>query len=774
MTLANLVAVSRLTDALSRATTLDDVYEASLDALEHSLGVGRASVLLFDEKGVMSFVAARGISDGYKRAVNGHTPWTSESRNAEPICIADWSEEPSLAKYADVFGSENIRALGFFPLNYRDVVIGKFMLYYAERHEFTNAEVDLARTIAGQIAFGVARIRAEEELERERKRLEDIIANVPGIVWETVATPGANPRTTFISEQIEALFGYEAGAWLADPHLRSAALAARHTIDDRTQHCRIRRPDGRSVWVEVRSSSKDEGGKVVTRGVTMDITARKEQEQRREFLNEASDVLGSSLDYETIDRVVALIAAHLDAWCAIDIADHGEMRRLAAAGGAAPNGEQIEVPLRGGSELVGMLSIAAHAPQRRFTADDRAFITDLGRRIGYAVENALLYREAQDANRAKDEFLATLSHELRTPMTATLGWATMLRHHNLPDDTKGMAVETIERSTRAQAKLIDDILDVSRIVTGKFELNVGTADLPALVRNAIEAIQPSLDQKELQLELSVDSGIEPIQGDPARLQQVMWNLVSNAVKFTGRGGSISVALEKPDEAALRVTVTDTGAGIPAAFLPYVFERFRQIDSSTTRSHGGLGLGLAIVKSIVEMHGGSVAVQSAGEGKGATFTIVLPNRAPEMETRAAERTQHAQALDGVTVLLVEDDADTREMLSLTLRHHGANVHAAPSVPVALQIAREVTPHVVLSDIGMPGDDGYSLMMKIRSGAIEQLRDVPAIALTAYAREDDRQRALSSGFGYHLAKPVDPMLVVQTIAEAARGERPSRPQ
>jgi len=777
MTLANLVAVSRLTDALSRATTLDDVYQAALDALDHSLKVSRSSILLFDESGVMSFVASRGISDAYRRAVNGHTPWRPDSRDAEPICVADFTLDPSLAKYAEVFRSENIRALAFFPLNYRDFVIGKFMLYYAEPHEFTTAEVDLARTIAGQIAFGVARIRAEQELERERRRLADIMANLPGIAWETIGRPGVDQRTTFISEQIENLFGYGVAEWF-DPEFGSKVIVRRDvidermTVDERTFHYRIRRPDGRHVWTEVRFSAKPEGGTVVTRGVTMDITARKELEVRRDLLNEASDILGSSLDYQSIERVAALITERLHVWCAIDITEHGETRRLATTGTAPTACDSIEVPLRGGAEVVGMLTIATRDPQRQLTADERDFAAELGRRIGYAVENALLYREAQDANRAKDEFLATLSHELRTPMTSTLGWATMLRHHEMPADTTSMALETIERSTRAQAKLIDDILDVSRIVTGKFELNIGTADMPVLIGNAIEAMRPSINAKQLQLELSIDKTVGPMRGDPARLQQVIWNLMSNAVKFTGRGGVIGIDVTKQGDNSLRITVSDDGAGIPPAFLPYVFDRFRQSDSTTTRSHGCLGLGLAIVKSIVELHGGSVSAQSEGDGKGAAFTISLPYVAADQPATSSEAQPLAQALRGVTVLLVEDDDDTRALLTTTLRRHGANVHAAPTVPVALQIAQEITPHVVLSDIGMPGDDGYSLMMKIRSSAIDRLRNVPAIALTAYARAQDRERALSSGFEYHMAKPVDPLAVVRLVAEAAE-QRSGRP-
>jgi PAS domain S-box-containing protein len=762
MTVANLLAVSRLTDALSRAETLDDIYAASLDALHESLGVSRAAVLLFDEHGVMSFVAWRAISDQYRRAVNGHSPWRPDTADAEPITVADISRDRSLDRFAPVFESEHIRALAFFPLNYRGRVIGKFMLYYDERHDFTSAEVDLARTIAGQIAFGVARIRAEQALEGERRRLSDIISNVPGVVWETTGE-----RLTFMSEQIEELLGYRTEE-LENPDFWDKVVVSREEQASgrpHIRHVRFRTRDGRQIWAEVRSSSKLDGDRVVTRGVTMDITARKELDARNAFLNEISQILGSSLDSaSTLAKVADLIVQDLADWCAIDVIDHEQARRVTAAGNDAASSTPIDVPLRGGGGVVGTLFLARN--EARFSPEEYAFIAELARRIGYAVENALLYREARDANRAKDEFLATLSHELRTPMTATLGWASILRLRDLPPDSQQLAIETIERSTRAQARLIDDILDVSRIVTGKFELNLGAADLRTIVQNAIEVIRPSLDAKGLRLALEMENAVGSIRGDPARLQQVIWNLLSNAVKFTNRGGAITVKVIKLGSEAWKIAVTDTGAGIPARFLPYVFDRFRQYETGSTRSHGGLGLGLAIVKSIVEMHGGSATVRSDGEGKGSTFTIVLPNVTATAQPLRSTDGQSTR-LDGVTVLIVEDDADTRVMLTNALQQYGASVVSAQSVPIALDVAEIIKPHVLVSDIGMPGDDGYTLMKKIRSGQAEQLRDVPSIALTAYTKPEDRDRALSSGFTYHLAKPVDPLLVVRTVEQAARG-------
>ncbi|HKS22976.1 MAG TPA: ATP-binding protein [Thermoanaerobaculia bacterium] len=840
MDIDSLVAVSRLTDSLSRASTLDDVYVAALDTLQSSLRVERASILLFDENDFCGFVAWRGLSDAYRAAVNGHTPWRPDTPHPEPICIADVERDASLAPYCDVFRAEGIRALGFFPLIYRDRVLGKFMTYYAAPHDFDPAEIELARTIAGQIAFGVARIRAEEALGRERERLADLIMSVPGVVWETTGTPGVDQRVTFVSPAIEDLLGYPPEAWLENPRFwdnvivsaepgevqrMSLDLAASGTPAVHTFRMRTR--DGRMIWTEVRVAAKNEGGKLVLRGVTLDITARKAAEARRAFLTKASGVLASSLDYETtLAQLTQLIVADLGDWCTIDIVeDDGELRRLhvehrdpskrAAAEqlmnrgivtGAAtrlrpvvergdtifvpavandhfsrfnvepaarPVVEQLGlasfmvVPLSAGNRIVGALSIMSSDAARLYDDADLALALELGQRAGYAIENARLYRQAQDANRAKDEFLATLSHELRTPMTATLGWATMLRMGEIAPPEFHLAVETIERSTRAQAKLIDEILDVSRIVTGKLQLNIAPVNLQSVIEAAVDAVRPSIAAKGITLHLDFARIDGVPTGDAERLQQVIWNLLSNSVKFTPGGGSISLRVDQPQRDGVRIAVTDTGQGIPRRLLPVIFERFRQGDSSTTRTHGGLGLGLAIVKNIVELHGGNVSAASDGEGRGATFTISLPLTTASAATMIGPSLDTAPlSLSGVSVLLVEDDDDTRRMLAAALQNFGASVTAVGSAHAAIDALRRAAPNVVVSDIAMPGEDGFALMVKIRAGEIEPARNVPAVALTAYARAEDRERILASGFGFHLTKPVDPVTMVRVIREAAR--------
>jgi signal transduction histidine kinase len=385
-------------------------------------------------------------------------------------------------------------------------------------------------------------------------------------------------------------------------------------------------------------------------------------------------------------------------------------------------------------------------------------------------------RQAEEANRLKDEFLATLSHELRTPLNAILGWAQMLRSGRLDTPTTTRALETIERNARAQAQLIADILDVSRIITGKLRLEVGPVAMPRVVESVLDSVRPAADAKTIRLAVSLDPGVTPILGDADRLQQVIWNLLSNAIKFTSKGGLVEVGLRQGDS-GLEVQVRDTGIGIRPDFLPYVFDRFRQAESSITRSHGGLGLGLSIVRHLVELHGGTVHVDSPGEGQGTTFSVRLPVRSPESAAErlgAGARPQEVEEeeapspppLAGLHVLVMDDEADTRDLVAMALAHGGARVTAVSSVAAALDALDREIPDALVSDIGMPGEDGYSLMRKVRLRAADQGGRLPALALTAYARAEDRQQALTAGFQVHVPKPVDPDRLVAAVADLAR--------
>ena len=394
-------------------------------------------------------------------------------------------------------------------------------------------------------------------------------------------------------------------------------------------------------------------------------------------------------------------------------------------------------------------------------------------------ENVRLYREAQDANRLKDEFLAVLSHELRTPLNAILGYSRLLRGNLLPEDQVGRGLETLERNARWLTQIVDDVLDVSRIVSGKIRLDVQPVDLASVINNAVATVQPAADAKQVRIQTLIDPRTGPVSGDPDRLQQVAWNLLSNAVKFTPKGGRVQVRLERVNS-HLEIIVSDTGVGIKDEFLPLVFERFRQAEAGPTRRSGGLGLGLAIVRHIVEMHGGSVQAASAGENHGATFTVRLPlmivqplNRPkPDREHPTSERRHALQTLGDlkdVHVLAVDDEPDALRLLQDVLQMAGARVSTASSAAMALEAASEGHPDVILADIGMPGTDGYELIRQIRTSADLGLRNIPAAALTAFARSEDRTRALQSGFEMHLAKPVDPGELVASVATLVRRSR-----
>ncbi|HYD01612.1 MAG TPA: ATP-binding protein [Phycisphaerales bacterium] len=384
--------------------------------------------------------------------------------------------------------------------------------------------------------------------------------------------------------------------------------------------------------------------------------------------------------------------------------------------------------------------------------------------------------EAERASRVKDDFVATLSHELRTPISSILGWTHLLRADPArPDAAYGL--EVIERNTRAQARMIDDLLDVSRIVAGKLRLDVQPVDLAAVLRAAIEIVRPAAEAKGVRLVTELDGGAL-VRGDAARLQQIAWNLLSNAIKFTPGGGAAEVRVSlKRTGAHAELTVRDNGKGISREFLPYIFDRFRQEDASTTRLHGGLGLGLSIVRHLTELHGGTVSARSEGEGLGSTFTVSLPLAAAPVTQRVHEdrdvidgaptpsRAAPSAPLDGVRILLVDDDLDTRELLSLVLSKAGAHVvTAASSTEGLVRLQSDPSLEVIVSDVGMPDEDGYAFIRKVRQ--IEEGRGtparLPAIALTAFARSEDRTRALKAGFQAHIAKPAEPAELITVIA------------
>jgi signal transduction histidine kinase/ActR/RegA family two-component response regulator len=451
-----------------------------------------------------------------------------------------------------------------------------------------------------------------------------------------------------------------------------------------------------------------------------------------------------------------------------------EARKALLTSGAC---SMMVIPLVARGRPLGALTFIHTESARAYGRLDLELAEELGRRAALAADNAWLYRSSQEArkaaeraNRAKDEFLATLSHELRTPLTPILGWTVMLRSGTLDQPGMLRGLEVIERNVRAQTQLIEDLLDVSRIVTGKLRVEARAIELVPVVEAGLDAVRPSAEAKELHLEVKLEGIGAKVLGDPDRLQQVVWNLASNAVKFTPKGGRIEVRLNRA-ESHVELSMKDNGKGIGANFLPYVFDRFRQADSTSTRKYGGLGLGLAIVRHLVELHGGTVHAESPGPDQGATFTVRLPlmeersEPAPPRRHAAKGDTASAVRLDGLKVMVVDDELDMRDFLSVSLRQYGADVTALASVGEAVAALEREKPDVLVSDIGMPGEDGYALIRKVRALGPERGGQVPAAALTGFAAGDDSTRVLSAGYQVHLPKPVEPSQLAEVVGTLA---------
>ena len=439
------------------------------------------------------------------------------------------------------------------------------------------------------------------------------------------------------------------------------------------------------------------------------------------------------------------------------------------------------VPLMAQGEVLGVLTLLTTTSGRRYASDDLANARDLAHRAAIAIQNARLFgeaerarSEAEAANRLKDDFLATLSHELRTPMNAVLGWAELLAAGSLDDERTAHAVRVIQRNALAQAQMIEDLLDVARITTGKLRLDVRSVTLPTVIEAVVESLQPAADARDISVESTLDPHAGAVAGDAQRLQQVVWNIVSNAIKFTPPGGRVSIQL-LGGPSHVEVVVSDTGRGIAPDVLPYIFDRFRQGDSSSTRTHGGLGIGLALVKHLVELHGGTVEARSKGIGHGATFVVTLPIARQAAARHASPMHRDGAlahpnvSLAGVRALVVEDDADGCQLLREMLVTRGVEVRTAASVAEAFEILKSWRPTVVLSDIEMPGEDGYALIRRLRSLPPDEGGTIPAMAVTAYGRMEDRVRIMSAGYQMHAVKPLEPAEVIAMVASlsGARG-------
>jgi signal transduction histidine kinase len=436
------------------------------------------------------------------------------------------------------------------------------------------------------------------------------------------------------------------------------------------------------------------------------------------------------------------------------------------------------VPVSSRGRARAVLTFAVGGPDRRYEPTDLRVAEDLAQRTAVAIENAELYRSALEADHRKDEFLAVLSHELRTPLNAIVGWSHILRDGTADPGTVLKAAETIHRNAQVQARLISDILDISRIAAGKMRLDVHPVDLRAVIEAALDTLRPAAEVRGVRLEATLDRGAEPVDGDANRLQQIVWNLVSNAIKFVPeRTGRVQVRLEARG-AEVRLSVEDDGPGIDAAFLPHVFDRFRQGDTGANRRSQGLGLGLSLVRELVELHGGVVRAANRPGGRGASFTVQLPLHGPVQAVATSRTTERplqvepplwldsAPSLGGVRVLVVDDHADAREVLKAVLERCGATVVVASSASEALARVPGERPDVVLSDVEMPDQNGYDFLRQLRSLPAERGGQTPAVALTAYASAHDRVKLLRAGFQMHVPKPVQPAELATVVASLAR--------
>jgi PAS domain S-box-containing protein len=545
-----------------------------------------------------------------------------------------------------------------------------------------------------------------------------------------------------------------------------------------TMEFRIVRPDGAVRWLRDRGRIvvDDQGAPQVATGAVMDVTERHRQEEHERMLASATQACASAVDHDwTLASIASTLVPRFAATCCTHLRHGDGMRQVSCAGDLrfAPPDQLVRdaidrstavtephlliLPMRARTGAFGAMSFAADGPG--FDRADIAFATEMVDRIAVSIDHARLFHDLERANRVKHEFLATLSHELRTPLNAVLGWTRMLRRGTVPPERTTAALETIERNAAAQMQLVEELLDLSAMTAGGLRLNITRVDVKDIVSGAVETVRPAAEGKTIRLNVTVSDRLDEIAGDPARLRQVLWNLLANAVKFTPAGGTVDVRVtDGPTD--VEVSVKDTGPGIPAEFLPHVFEPFRQGDDSATRMVGGLGLGLAIVRHIVEAHGGTVTAHSDGAGHGSTFLVRLPTGRVERHT-----TSGAGTLRGRRVLAVDDDESTQELVATMLLMYGVSVRTAGRAADAMDILAEWRPDVLLTDIAMPDEDGYALMRRVRA-LPGPVGTIPAVALTALTDSQSMQNAFAAGFDAHLGKPLEPHVLADALSKVLR--------
>jgi PAS domain S-box-containing protein len=738
-----LIGLATASASILASPRVEDVVTATMTLARDVFAADGQAIWRADREGTWRIIRSAGISDAFaaRLVATPNTQLPQELEFSEPLSFEDVSSAPMIADLHQAYAAEGLASMIVFPLRIRARRTGTLVFYFRQRRSFAALDLQVGTALASIAAAAISNAELYDEQRAGRE-----------------AADYARRQATFLAEASTAL-----GASLDYAQtLKSVARLAVPTFAD---------------WCAV--DILGERGKLQRLAVAHIDPAKVELARTLEQRYPADPNAPGGVHHviRTGEPVLMsrIPAALLDAAARDD-----EHRRMLRELGLT---SYVCVPMLAQGKAFGAITFVSAESGREYAAADLAFARNIAARASLAVENSRSYASANEANRLKDEFLATLSHELRTPLNAVLGYARMLRRGTISTDKAPSALEVIERNGTALKQIIEDVLDVSRIVSGRLRLDVEPVDLPDVIHEASAAVMPAADAKGIRVESIVDPRASAIAGDPSRIQQIIWNLLSNAIKFTTRGGKVQLRLSRVNS-HVEIVVSDTGQGIPADFLPFVFDRFRQGNATSTREHGGLGLGLAIAKQLAELHGGSMTAASDGVGKGSTFTLKLPVMIVHPTAAIVDKPAHHPSaervsslvedmprLDGTHVLAVDDEPDSLDLVRSVLEAVGARVTVASSGSAALAIFAHDCPDVLLADIGMARMDGLQLIRAVRQ-LDEPIRNVPAAALTAYARSQDRITSLASGFHMHLVKPIDPLELVVAVHSLATGARRTR--
>ena len=738
-----LLVLATASTSLSGSPEIEDVLAATIRLARDVFVADGYALWRSDDDGPWRMAQSFGLSEAFAArviALNNERPVTAEVEFSDPLIFEDVSAAPLVADLSEAYRQEGIASMIVFPIRIGGRRSGTLVFYFRDPRQFPALDVEVGAALASVVSAAIS----NAELYRQQRVARE-------------AADYARRQASFLAEAgtaLSASLDYQqtlsAVATLAVPTF--ADWCAVDIVGDRgaLQRLAVAHVDPAKVAYAKTLEEQYPADPNATGGV-------------HQVIRTGQPVM------------MARIPAALLEAAARDETHRRILRELGLT-------SYICVPLLAHGKAFGAITFVSAESGREYTDADLTFAREIAARASLAVENARAYARAGDANRLKDEFLATLSHELRTPLNAVLGYARMLRQGHLSLEKTTPALEVIERNATALKQIIEDVLDVSRIVAGKLRLNVESVDLTATLRDAIATVTPAADAKGIRIESVIDQGAASLSGDPDRLQQIIWNLLSNAIKFTARGGKVQVRLARV-HSHVEVVVSDTGQGIGPNLLPYVFERFRQGDGTFSREHGGLGLGLSIARQLAELHGGTVEAASEGVGHGSVFTLKLPLMIVRRRAEGANLMVHpgtdrqvstmdgAPRLDGVRVLAVDDEADSLNLLRSVLESVGAEVATASSGQAALEALPQVRPDVLLADVGMPEMDGLQLIRAVRH-LDEPWHSLPAAALTAYARSQDRVTSLASGFHMHLAKPIDPLELIVAVASLVARRANSR--